>query len=75
MEDGGADVAGESIGLGGWSRWGVVLGRDWLGVQFIDNVDVGGVNGSNRVRGGCLCEGRGELVTVGCQLGGSVVTG
>ncbi len=32
VEDDGADVARESIGLGGWWRWGVVLGGDWLGV-------------------------------------------
>ncbi len=75
MEDGGADVARESIGLGGWWQWGVVLGGDWLGVQFVDNVDVGIVNGGNRGRGGCSCDSRAELVTVGCALGGSVVTG
>ena len=53
----------------------MVLGGDWLGVQFVDNVDAGGVNGGNRGRGGCSCNGRVELVAVGCVLGGSVVTG
>ena len=75
VDDCGADVARESIELGGWWRWGVVLSGDWLCVQFVDNVDVGGVNGGNRGRGACSCDGRAELVTVGCALGGLVMTG
>ncbi len=38
-------------------------------------MDVGIVNGSNRGRGGCSCDGRVESVAVGCALGGLVVTG
>ncbi len=38
-------------------------------------MDVGVVNGGNRGRGGCSCDGRAELVAVGCALGGLVVTG
>ena len=62
MEDGGADVAREGIWLGGWWRWGVVLGGDWLGVEFVDNVDVGVIDGGNRGGGGCSCDGSAELV-------------
>ena len=62
MEDGGEDVAREGIWLGGWWRWGVVLDGDWLGVEFVDNVDVGVFNGGNRGGGGCSCDGSAELV-------------
>ena len=62
MEDGGEDVAREGIWLGGWWRRGVVLDGDWLGVEFVDNVDVGVFNGGNRGGGGCSCDGSAELV-------------
>jgi hypothetical protein len=35
MENGGADVAREGIGLRGWWQWGVSLGGDWLCVEFL----------------------------------------
>ena len=62
MEDGGADVAREGTWLGRWWQWGMVLGGDWLGVEFVDNVNVGVVNGGNRCGGGCSCDGSEELV-------------
>ena len=48
MEDGGADVTREGIWLEWW-WWGMVLGGDRLGVEFVDNVDVKVVDGGNRV--------------------------
>ena len=62
MEDSVADVIREGIGLGGWWWWGMVLGRNWLGVKFVDDMDVGVVNGSNRGGGGCSCDSSAELV-------------
>ena len=41
---------------------GVVLDGDWLGVEFVDTVDVGVFNGGNRGGGGCSCDGSAELV-------------
>ncbi len=73
MEDGGADVAREGVGLGVWWRWRVSLGGDWLCVEFFDNVDVGVVNGGNRGGGHCLYKGSAELVGVCCTLGGTVL--
>ncbi len=74
MEDGGADVAREGIGLGGWWWWGVSFSGDWLCVEFFDYVDVGVVHGDNQGGGGCLCKGSAELVgVVCCTLGGTVV--
>ena len=53
-------------------------GGDWLGVEFLGDVDadvdVGVVNGSDIGGGGCSCYGSGESVRVGCALGGWVVT-
>ncbi len=73
MEDGGADVAREGVGLGGWWQWGVSLGGDWLCVELFDEFDVGVINGGNQGGGGCLCNGSAELVGVCCFLGGMVV--
>jgi hypothetical protein len=73
VEDSGADVPREGIGLGGWWQWGVSLGRDWLCVELFDNVDVGVINGDNQVRGDCSCDSSAELVGVCCFLGGTVV--
>ncbi len=61
MEDGGADVAWEGIGLAGWWRWGVSLGGDWLCVELFDDVDVGVINGGDRSGGG--------LVRRQCRIG------
>ncbi len=72
MEDGGADVAREGIGLERWWRWGMSLGRDWLCVELFDDVDVGVINGGNR-GGGCSCDGSAGLVGVCCFMGGTVV--
>ncbi len=47
VEDGGADVAREGVGLGGWWQWGVSLGGDWLCVELFDDVDVGVINGGD----------------------------
>ncbi len=74
MEDGGADVAREGIELGGWWRWRVSMGGDWLCIELFDNVDVGVINGGNQGGGGCSCNGSAELVGVCCFLGGTVVT-
>ncbi len=73
MEDGGADVAREGVGLGGWWRWEVSLGRDWLCVELFDDVDVGVVNGGNQDGGGCSCIGSAAVVGVCCFLGGADV--
>jgi hypothetical protein len=51
----------------------MVLGGNWLGAEFVDDVDVGVVNGGNRGGGGCSCDGSAELVGVGSGLGGLVV--
>ncbi len=72
VEDGGADVAREGVG-GRWWWWGVSLGRDWLCVEFFDNVDVGIVNGATQGGGHCSCYGSAELVRVCCPFGGTVV--
>jgi hypothetical protein len=47
----------EGGGGGGWFWVG-----DWLGVEFVDNVDVGVVDGGNRGGGSCSCDGSAELV-------------
>ncbi len=73
MEDGGADVAREGIGLGGWWRWGVSLGGDWLCEEISDDVNVGVVNGGNRGGGRCSCNGSAKLVGGCCTLGSMVV--
>ncbi len=73
MEDGGADVAREGIGLGGWWWWGVSLGEDWLCVELFDNVDVGVINGGNQGGGSCSCNGSAEVVGVCCFWGSTVV--
>ncbi len=70
MEDGGADVAREGIGLGGWWRWGVSLGGDWLCVELFDDVDVEVINRGNQGGGGCSCNVSAESVRVCCFLGG-----
>jgi hypothetical protein len=74
MEDGGADVAREGIGLGGWWRWGVSLGGDRLCLELFDDVDVGFINGGDQGGGGCLCNGSAESVGVCYFLGGMVVS-
>ena len=74
VENGCANVAREGIWLGGWWRWGMVLGGDWLGVEFVDNVDVGVVDGGNRGGGSCSCDGSAKLVGVSCTLGSLVVS-
>ena len=75
MGNGCTDVAREGIWLGGWCRWGIVLGGDRLGVEFVDNVDIGVVDGGNRDRGGgCLCDGSAKSVGVSSALGSSVVS-
>ena len=51
----------------------VLGGGDWLGVEFVDDVDVGVVNGGNRGGGGCSCNGSAELVGVSSALGSLVV--
>ena len=73
VENGGADVARECIWLGGLWRWGVVVGGDRLSEEFVDNVDVGVVDGGNRGGGGCSCNGSAELVGVCSALGSLVV--
>ena len=75
VENGCADVAREGIWLGGWWRWGMVLGGDRLGVKFVDNVDVGVADGGNRGGGSCLCDSSAKLVVgVSCALGSLVVS-
>ena len=49
------------------------MGGDRLSVEFVDNVDVGVVDGGNRVGGGCLCDSSAELIRVSSALGGLVV--
>ncbi len=73
VENGVADVARECIWLGGLWQWGVVVGGDRLSVEFVDNVDVGVVDGGNRGGGGCSCNGSAELVGVSSALGSLVV--
>ena len=73
VENGVADVARECIWLGGLWRWGIVVGGDRLSVKFVDNVDVGVVDGGNRGGGGCSCNGSAELVGVSSMLGSLVV--
>ena len=62
VENGGTDVARKCIWLGGLCRWGIAVGGDRLSVEFVDNVDVGVVDGGNRSGGGCSCNGSAELV-------------
>ncbi len=73
VEDSGADVAREDVGLGGWWQWRVSLGGDWLCVEIFDDVDVVVINGGDQGGGGCLCNGSAELVGVCCFLGSMVV--
>ena len=73
VENGGADVARECIWLGELWWWGVVVGGDRLSVEFVDNVDVGVVNGCNRGGSGCSCNGSAELVGISGALGSLVV--
>ena len=73
VENGGADVARKCIWLGGLCWWGIVVGGDRLSVKFVDNVDVGVVNGGNRSGGGCSCNGSAELVGVSSALCSLVV--
>ena len=73
VENGGADVARECIWLGGLWWWGVVVGGDRLSVEFVDNVDVGVVDGCNGGGSGCSCDGSAELVGISGTLGSLVV--
>ena len=73
VENGYAYVARDGIWLGWWWRWGMVLGGDRLGVEFVDNVDIGVVDGGNR-GGGCSCDGSAKLVGVSSALGSLVVS-
>jgi len=73
VENGGTDVARKCIWLGGLCRWGIAVGGDRLSIEFVDNVDVGVVDGDNRIGGGCLCNGSAELVGVSSALGSLVV--
>ena len=52
----------------------MVLGGDWLGVELVDNVDVGVVDGGNRGGGSRSCDGSGELVGVCSALSSLVVS-
>jgi hypothetical protein len=72
MEDGGADVAREGVGLEGWWQWGVFLGEDWLCIELFDDVDVGVIIGSNQGGGGSSCDGSAELFGVCSTLGGKL---
>ena len=49
------------------------MGGDWLSVEFVDNVNVGVVDGGNRSGGGCSCNGSAELVGVSSALDSLVV--
>ena len=73
VENGGADVARKCIWLGGLCWWGIVVDGDRLSVEFVDNVDVGVVDGCNRSGGGCSCNGSAELVGVSSALCSLVV--
>jgi hypothetical protein len=74
MENGGAGVAREGVGLGGWWQWGgVSLGGDWLCVELFDDVDVGVINGGDQGGSGCSCDDSAESVGVCCFLGGMIV--
>ncbi len=52
----------------------MVLGGGRLGVEFVDNVDVGVVDGGNRGGGSRSCDGSAELVRVSSALGSLVVS-
>jgi hypothetical protein len=52
----------------------MVLGGDRLGVEFVDNVDVGVVDGGNRGGGSRSSDGSVKLVGVSCALGSLVVS-
>jgi hypothetical protein len=47
----------------------MVLGGDRLSVEFVDNVDVGVVDGGNRGGGSRSCDGSAKLVGVSSALG------
>ncbi len=74
VENGGADVARKCTWLGGLCQWGINVGGDRLKRVFVDNMDVGVVDGGNRSGGGCSCSnGSAELVRVSSALGSLVV--
>ena len=51
----------------------MVLGKDQLGVEFVDNVDVGVVDESNGGGCSCECDSSSKLVRVGSTLGSLVM--